>query len=302
MTSKKNLAASVQARLLQMSKQQGEDFQLVLTRYGLERFLYRLCQSRHAQNFTLKGAVLFQLWTGQTHRATKDLDLLGTGSPSQDRLRQIVEEIVASEVPPDGLSFDLRQMTVEQIKENDDYQGIRVRLVAKLEQIRIPLQIDVGFGDAITPSVRIVTMPALLEFPPPTIASYPQETVIAEKLEAMVSLGIANSRMKDFYDLWILQRLFSFDGIIVAQAIQATFQRRQTALPVGTPLALTDEFSQDKGKQLQWKAFINKGRLLESPPAFHEIILSLRQFLMPPLEAIQANTMFTGKWNLQVWE
>jgi len=296
-----NLAASVRQRLLNLSRERGEDFQLVLTRYGLERLLYRLSRSPYATQFVLKGAVLFQLWTGQPHRPTRDLDLLGHGTPSTDRLRQVFQKICTATVAEDGLAFEVDGVRAEQIKAEDEYQGIRLRLDARLGTARIPLQIDIGFGDVITPGPRAVTYPTLLDFPAPRLQAYPRETVVAEKFQAMVQLGIANSRMKDFYDVWILARQFEFDGRELAAAVQATFHRRQTALPSRTPLALTPEFSGDQNKATQWSAFLQRSRLADPELRLSEVVALLEDFLMPPSVAFPANESWDDVWDSCEW-
>ena len=296
-----NLAASVRQRLMNLSRERGEQFQLVLTRYGLERLLYRITQSPHAGQFVLKGAALFQLWTGQPHRSTRDLDLLGRGEPSTDHLRQLFQNICSLTVTDDGLTFPTDAVAAEQIKEDDVYQGIRLRIDARLGNARIPLQIDIGFGDAITPGPQAVTYPTLLDFPAPQLNAYPRETVVAEKFQAMVQLGMANSRMKDFYDVWTLARQFEFDGIGLCAAIRATFQRRQTELPAITPLALTPEFSTDRNKATQWSAFLRRGRLIEAPPPLKEIVALLALFLMPPTLALVSNQSWNRTWIPGEW-
>jgi len=297
----RNMAASVRQRLMNLSRERGDEFQLVLTRYGLERLLYRLAQSPHAEQFVLKGAALFQLWTGQPHRSTRDLDLLGQGDPSTDRLRQLFQDICSLTVDDDGLTFLTDAIQAEQIKEDDEYQGIRLRIEARLGNARIPLQIDIGFGDAITPEPQAVTYPTLLDFPAPQLNAYPRETVVAEKFQAMVQLGMGNSRMKDFYDVWILARQFEFDGTALCAAIRATFQRRQTALPATTPLALTPEFSTDRNKAIQWNAFLRKARLIESPPPLEEAVSLLASFLMPPTLALVSNDPWNRTWVPVEW-
>ncbi len=292
----RNLVASVRQRLMNVARKNGEDFQLVLTRYGTERILYRISQSAHAGTFVLKGAVLFQLWSGQPHRPTRDLDLLGHGEPSTERFEQIFREICNLTIEEDGLTFDGDRIRAEQIKEDDEYQGIRLRLEARLGNARIPLQIDVGFGDAITPSAVEIEYPTLLDFPAPSIHAYPRETVVAEKYQAMVMLGMANSRMKDFFDLWILARQFEFDGPTICAAIGATFERRQTALPERSPLALTPEFSEDRGKQTQWRAFLRKGRLVTQQIELADVVPLLEAFLMPPTSAIVTRNDFAKRW------
>ena len=209
----KDVGASVRARLLQLAKKQGEDFQLVLTRYANERLLYRLAQSSHASSFVLKGAALFMLWTDKPHRATRDVDLLGFGDPSSDRIRAVMTDLIPLEVDDDdGLTFDQRTLEVEPIRVDQEYGGIRAVVIAVLAGARARLQVDVGFGDVVTPGVLEIVFPTLLDLPAPRLRAYTRETVVAEKLEAIVQLGLANSRMKDFYDLIILSRMFEFQG------------------------------------------------------------------------------------------
>lgn len=298
----RDLAASVRHRLHVLSQTRGEDLQLVLTRYGLERLLYRLTQSSHAGQFILKGAVLFQLWTGQQHRPTRDLDLLGQGSASPERLQDVFRDVCSIAVTDDGLHFPPHSVRGEQIKEEDEYQGIRLRLEARLANVRIPLQIDIGFGDAITPAPETVTFPTTLDFPAPALRAYPRETVVAEKFQAMVQLGMINSRMKDFYDLWTLARQFAFEGVSLSAAIQATFDRRNTRIPAQLPTAFTAEFTRDRGKATQWTAFLKKSRLVDGiPPTLSEIAETLETFLMPPTVALQTTGRFDQTWRPTAW-
>ena len=291
-----NTAASVRNRLMVVAKQRGEDFNYVLTRYGLERLLYRISVSRHANVFTLKGAALFQLWTNQPHRPTRDLDFLGCGDPAPERFENLMRDVCSTLVDDDGLQFDPNSIVAEQIKEDAEYLGIRLRIVARLHTARIPLQLDIGFGDAITPASLQVSYPALLDFPAARIAAYPRETVIAEKYQAMVVLGIANSRMKDFYDIWTLAREFSFAGQDISSAIAATFARRQTPLPATQPLALTDDFAGDARKQTQWKAFLRKGRLADNSLELSTVTELLSRFLMPATAAARQESDFDVTW------
>lgn len=298
----RDLVASIRQRLLNLAHERGEEFQLVLTRYGLERLLYRLAQSPYADQFVLKGAALFQLWTGQAHRPTRDLDLLGQGDPSADRLQRVFQEVCSATVDHDGLSFLADAIRAEQIKEDDEYHGIRLRIEARLGSVRVPLQVDIGFGDAITPGPQEITYPTLLDFPAPELNAYPRETVVAEKFQAMVHLGMANSRMKDFYDIWTLARQFEFDGTGLCAAIRATFQRRQTPLPKTSPLALTTEFSGDRHKATQWTAFLRRGKLSESPPQLEEVVALLAAFLMPPVLALGSSAPWERTWVPEEWQ
>ena len=288
----KDMAASVRQRLLTHSRDQGESFGSVLTRYALERFLYRLSVSDHADKFILKGAFRFMAWTEEVHRPTKDLDLLAFGENSEARLRKVISQICGVIVEPgDGLVFDLDEIKVDPIRDEQAYQGVRVVFQASLDSATIRLQLDIGFGDAVTPAPEMIDYPALLNMPSPKIMAYPKESVVAEKLEAMVSLGMANSRMKDFYDLWIMSRVFVFDEPILSEAIRNTFQRRGTPLPDSVPIALTGEFAQDADKAAQWKAFISKNQLSAGDGGFAGVIADLRHFLLPPLQALADQAM-----------
>jgi len=298
----RNLAQSVRQRLLNLAHQRQEEFQLMLTRFGLERLLYRLTLSSYANQFVLKGAMLFQLWTNQPHRSTRDLDLLGNGAPSADRLQKLFADVCTTPVEDDGLTFAIDAISAEPIREGDEYQGVRVLITAYLGTARIPLQIDVGFGDAITPAPQTVSYPPLLEFPAPQMLAYPRETVVAEKFQAMTILGIANSRMKDFYDLWTLANQFTFAGPILCAAIQATFERRSTPLPSEAPLALTTEFSSDRAKSTQWNAWLRKSKLVQRPPTLEEVVVLLHTFLMPPTLALASLRPWTQAWQPTVWK
>lgn len=291
----KNLIASIRDRLKLISRKRKEDFQFVLTRYALERLLYRLSQSRYANRFVLKGAFLFMVWTGNPYRQTKDLDLLGLDSVSPETLQQLFDEICRTETLQDGLIFDLDTIEITEIRDDTEYQGWRVKIISRLGKARIPLQIDIGFGDAITPKPLKGKFPTYLDMPAPRLWIYPKETVVAEKLQIIVDLGIQNSRMKDFYDLYVMANLFNFDGLLIVKAIRATFDRRKTELPPHTPLALTKEFTKDEQKQIQWKAFLQKSGLHGSDE-LGNIIEQLKDFLIPPLTAAARNDNFRKTW------
>lgn len=292
----KNLKKSIRQRLLNISRDKKEDFQLILIRFALERFLYRLSKSKHADQFILKGAFLFMAWTEQQYRPTRDLDFLCFGDSSAERLTRIFQEICCIEVVPDGLVFDANSISLTEIREEQEYEGQRVKLMALLGKARISLQIDVAFGDVITPKVNELYFPSLLEMPTPRIRTYPKETVVSEKLQSIVYLGMQNSRMKDFFDLFWLCRMFPFDGHDLLEAIRATFQRRKTDIPSQLPLALSDEFSLDPVKRTQWKAFLNKNGILELPENLTDIIAKLRKFLVPALNAAAGNDTFPLSW------
>jgi hypothetical protein len=292
----RNLAASVRQRLFHLAKQRGDDFEILLTRYAIERLLYRLSQSPHSSEFLLKGATLFVLWGGGRYRSTRDLDLLGSGDSSVPRLEQVFRVICTVPVESDGLWFAAQTVKGNEIREDREYGGVRIKLTAHLEHARIQIQVDVGFGDAVIPLPEDVDFPTILEFPAPHLRAYRRETVVAEKFHAMVMLGIANSRMRDFYHIWFLARRFEFSSVLLSQAIQATFARRRTALPTRTPLALTPEFSANPDKQSQWIAFMGKTGLTLEPAAFPEVSVGLKKFLMPLTLARTSGLQRTMRW------
>jgi predicted nucleotidyltransferase component of viral defense system len=299
----RNLAASVRQRLMNLARARREDFQFVLTHYALERLLYRLSRSEHRDVFVLKGAMLFQLWGDQPHRPTRDLDLLGQGENSIPRFEQIVRKICGMAVEDDGLVFSAESVQGDVIKEDQEYEGLRLTLDCRLENARIPIQIDIGFGDVVTPAASVAAYPVLLGFPAPVLAAYSRESVVAEKFQAMVTLGIVNSRMKDFYDLWVLARQFDFQGTLLSQAIRATFERRRTLVPADAPTALSPEFSKDQTKQTLWRAFISKSKLDTGSIGLQEIMMVLRDFLMPPSRSVAAGGLLEMVWpNSGPWQ
>jgi predicted nucleotidyltransferase component of viral defense system len=291
-----NLPASIRQRLLNLSRDRGGDFNLTLTRYGTERLLYRLSQSELADHFVLKGALLLSLWTDRLQRPTRDIDLLGYGDSSQEALTQLFQDICVADVQADGLMFHPDTVRVTEIRDNQEYGGQRVQMTATLGNARINLQVDIGFGDVITPGTDDVVYPSLLGLPPPRLRAYPRETVIAEKLEAMVVLGMVNSRMKDFYDVWMISRELQFDGRTLARAIQATFQRRRTELPRTVPIAFTEEFAGNPDKSRQWIAFLSRNRLDVGGLDLTQIIRQIRLFLMPPIIAAANGQDFEETW------
>ena len=296
-----NVVASVRQRLLNLRARYPGDFNVLLTRYAAERLLYRLSISPHSPQFVLKGALLFVVWLPQWHRPTRDLDLLGFGENSVERLTNLFREICQTEVAADGLEFDPASLEVTEIREGQEYGGRRVRLLALLGNARVPVQVDVGFGDSITPGPCEIDYPTLLsDLPAPKLRAYPRETVVAEKLEAMVALGWANSRMKDFYDLLTLAQQFDFTGSLLAAAIHATFQRRKTVLPTALPPALrVEEFGRSADKITQWQAFLRRNALAEPSEDFAQAVEALQRFLALPLTAaaaLERNT-FSSNWS-----
>ena len=276
-----NVAASVRARLLNAAKAQGVDFNQVLVRFALERILYRLTQSQHADRFLLKGALLFTLWYDMPHRATRDADLLGFGASDLASIAETFRDIAAVAVD-DGIAFDPASVTVEEIRKEAGYGGVRVIIAGELAKARCKTQIDVGFGAAVTPAPVDSVYPVLLDdLPAPRLRAYPTYTVIAEKLHAIALLGMTNSRLKDYFDLSVLLERENLDTDLLAQAIKATFERRGMSVPYAAPIGLTDEFAHDSSRQSLWLAFLKKNELPPEPlPA---IVDRLRSALAPAL-------------------
>jgi predicted nucleotidyltransferase component of viral defense system len=283
----KNLAHSIAQRLLNVSKKDGTDNTLVSMRYAAERLLYRIGQSAYAKKFILKGATLFLAWHGHSYRTTKDVDLLGFGKPDTEHLIAIFRELCLPDTSAiDGIVFLPDSVRARIIQEQQDYPGIRINLRAMLGQVRIDLQVDIGFGDAITPKAEKITFPTLLELPAPVIMAYPKYTAMSEKFMALVVLGMENSRMKDFYDICVMLRTMEFDFEILAKAIRATFSARNNALPDEIPVALTEEFSLDKRKTKQWNAFVNRSDLTIPVGHLPEVVREIRQQLSAVLSRL----------------
>ena len=278
----KNYGASRRAKLLALSKKKQVELMGLLIMYATNRLLYRLSVSEFSSSFILKGSLLFSVWNNDMHRPTRDADLLGFGNNDDDYLLDVFKNVCSIEKAEDGLIFDLKSLKVESIREEEEYDGKRIRVTADLDSARIPVQVDIGFGDTVTPDAAEVHLPTLLDLPPAKLRAYPKESVVSEKTEALTKLGIANSRMKDFYDIKWLCDYYEFDGKLLSEAIGATFKRRKTKLPESLPVGLSAEFFSDRDKQAQWKAFCKK---LSSPPTetFEEIGERLRIFLGPPL-------------------
>ena len=289
-----NVAASFRARLLDLAHQRKEDFQFVLARWMIERFLYRLSISPHKEGFVLKGAMLFAAWTGKVYRPTRDLDLLGWGSPDLDRLVSAFREVCTIDTG-DGLVFEPGRIEAERIKEGAEYEGVRVRIPASLDGARLRLQVDVGFGDEVEPPPAEITFPVLLPAAAPRLRAYPPEALVAEKLHAMVILGIANSRMKDFYDLCTIAESFSFDLPALARSVRVTFERRRTAVPTDPPFAFTSEFLEDGTKRVQWQAFIKRIGV-ETGLTLAQAGERIREFLLPVLQAASTESTIPRRW------
>jgi predicted nucleotidyltransferase component of viral defense system len=283
-----NLAASIHARLLNRARMEGEDFNLVLTRYGIERLLYRLYKAGHGDRFILKGAQLLMIYTEECYRPTRDLDLLGFGDDDPEVLTDIFRQLCTLDVVPDGLAFDPSTVVAEPIRNEADYGGVRVRLNATLGRARIRIQVDIGFGDVVTPRPEQVQYPVMLGAPAPVLRAYPLPTIVAEKFESLVSLGLATSRMKDIYDLWRILSTFELEIDILGTAIRRTFDHRRTTVET-SPVVFSKEFGTDNDKQRQWEAFIRRSRL-QAPP-LTDACAAIERALHPVLTAISTDFM-----------
>jgi predicted nucleotidyltransferase component of viral defense system len=282
MSTSKNVAASVQARLLNIAKAEGRDFGQVLTKFSLERLLYRLSKSKHADSFLLKGALLFDLWFDVPLRPTRDIDLLGFGLAELPHVIGVFDDLCQMSVE-DGVVFLADSIKAAEIRKEANYAGIRVSMVALLGNARTAIQVDIGYGDAVTPAPETATYPVLLEdLPAPQLRVYPRYTVVAEKVETIATLGIANSRMKDYFDLWVLRQQGEFDSEVLRLAIAATFARRERPLPSQVPVGLSDAFAADLQKQRQWQAFLKKNQLEQTELAV--VVQALRDWLHPLLK------------------
>jgi predicted nucleotidyltransferase component of viral defense system len=291
------LARSVQVRLARYAKAIGVDPNLVLTRYAVERFLYRLSRSPHVEKFVLKGALLLLVWLDETIRPTRDADLLGFGDLSDEVLLRIFRDVCAVEVAADAMRFVPESLRIEPIRAEDDYGGRRVTLRAELGAATVRVQVDIGIGDVVTPAPVWIDYPGLLDLPQPRLRIYTPDSVVAEKLHAMVVLGSRNSRMRDFFDIDALARRTVFEGAALAAAVRATFERRRTAIPDSTPLALTAAFHDAEDKQTQWRAFRSKISSSAAPETLHEVVERLAHFLVPVLDACRSGANFTAQWS-----
>ncbi|MFH0727924.1 MAG: nucleotidyl transferase AbiEii/AbiGii toxin family protein [Pseudomonadota bacterium] len=298
MKSLRNIPASVRQRLLSLAKNDRRPFNELLQYYAMERFLYRLTQSAHADRFILKGALMLRVWRSPEIRPTMDIDMLGRTNNEVPNIVTQIRDILTVDVAADGLVFDSESIRAEQITEDADYAGIRIRFLGALDSARINMQIDIGFGDVVYPAPEASDFPTLLNFPAPRLLCYSRESSIAEKLEAMVKLGVLNSRMKDFYDIWLLSRQFDFDGAILAEAIRLTFEQRGTALP-----AVIDAFTGSfiDAKQIQWAAFWKRLRQQQVPYSFNDIATLVSGFLTPIVAAISTDKSIPANWIPPGW-
>ena len=273
-----DMGASVRGRLLNLSRETDRPFDLLLTRYALERLLHRLGESRHGERFVLKGAMLMTSWMDDPFRPTRDIDLLGFGDPDQEAMLELFREVCAIDVD-DGVRFDLGALKVTANRKDLAYGGLRLQTYATIGGARLRIIIDIGFGDAIEPGLEELDLPVLLDQPPPRLRGYARETVIAEKFQAMVMLGTANTRLKDYYDIWILARGGEIDAARLALAVAATFERRSTPIPVGLPDGLSDAYASDPARIRQWVTFIED--VAVAPGSLATVVEELAGFLMP---------------------
>lgn len=291
-----NVAASVRQRLQNVGRSTNRPFQEVLQYFAMERFLYRLSQSPHADRVVLKGALMFNVWQTPTSRPTKDIDLLGRLDNNPSVLGAVIRDVCRQPVEDDGLVFDSTTISASIIKEDADYEGVRVTFRGNLENTRIAMQIDIGFGDVISPRAEAMVYPTILDHSKPKLYGYPRETVVAEKFEAMVKLGMLNSRMKDFYDLWVISRQFDFVGTRLITAIERTFANRGTTINAH-PIAFSPAFTEDAAKGKQWQAFVKKSRLRDVPTEMEAVVDVISAFLQAPAVAVAERESFSRVWH-----
>ena len=294
MTAPKNVAASVHQKLLNRARSLQRPFAELLQYYAMERFLYRLSQSAHSQRFILKGALMLRVWQSPEFRPTMDIDMLGKTSNDKNIIVSQIVDVLNIEVEPDGLVFDISSIQSEQITEDADYQGIRLRFRGTLGSARIAMQIDIGFGDIVHPAPEESELPTMLDFAAPKLLCYSRESAIAEKFEAMIKLSILNSRMKDFYDIWLLSRQFDFNGGKLLRAIQLTFEQRNTVMP-NEIIAFQKMFIDDK--QAQWAAFCKRLHQEYLPSDFADIVTQVASFLVPVADAMRTGQSFEKEWD-----
>ena len=291
----RNIAASIHQRLLNKARQKNRPFNEVLQYYAMERFLYRLSRSPHAEKLVLKGALMLAAWIAPFSRPTMDIDFLGRIENSISAVTEIIRSVCAQKVDSDGLVFDTNTIVSQRIVEQADYEGVRVRFKGSLGNAKVFMQLDIGFGDKVVPRPRLIDYPSILDMPPPRVHGYSRESTIAEKLETMIKLGVLNSRMKDFYDIWFLSRSFDFGGETLTKAIEETFKKRDTDLNA-SPTALLSSFTEDPGKQDQWNAFIRRTRLEDAPTELKQVMNGIVEFVGPITNAIAIGRPFSRIW------
>jgi len=292
----KNIEASVKAQLQNKAKESNRPFAEVLRYYGMERFLYRFSKSKYADKFVLKGALLFAVWQMPERRTTLDIDFLGRFDNQVVAIEAVMRDVCDVAIDPDGLKFDSTTVQGLKIKEDADYEGVRIKFTGFLERARIPMQIDVGFGDIVHPKIRVIDYPVILDFPKPHLNGYPQESVISEKFEAMIKLGLLNSRMKDFYDIWLMMRQFEFKGANLIEAIKKTFKHRKTDIPQNKPLFADEIYDEKSDRQTLWNAFLKRGDIQHAPDTLSVTAKEIETFLVEPIVAINKKVEFDKIW------
>ena len=291
----KNLPASIYRRLLNKARAEGRPFNELLQYFAIERFLYRLSKSKYANKFILKGALMVTAWEASPSRPTSDIDFLGLTKNEPASIASIVQNICTVEVVPDGIDFDVQSVRVETITDVAEYPGVRVRLQVRLGPARVPLQLDIGFGDPIVPGPETFDYPVLLDLPAPRLKGYSRESVVAEKLESIVRFGMLNSRLKDFYDIWFMASRFDFNGEQLGAAIQATFSNRNRNVDTAS-VSQIEDYAGDETRASQWAAFCRKNRLTPDPPDLVRTVRAIIQFIDPLIIAISSGEHFMGKW------
>lgn len=299
----KNIRASIRAKLQNKAKETNRPFAEVLQYFGIERFLYRFSCSEYANKFILKGALMFIVWHIPERRSTLDIDFLARFNNQITSIEKMIKSVCRAEVAPDGLFFDPETVKGQKIKEDADYEGVRVKFLGFLERSRIPIQIDIGFGDIIYPIPKLIEYPVILDFPKPHLKGYPAESVVSEKFEAMIKLGLLNSRMKDFYDIWLMIHQFDFNGSKLTEALRRTFTYRKTKVPDSKKLFAKEIYNEKSDRQTLWKAFLNKGNIKQAPEKLSSVAKEIEKFLYKPLNAINKSEKFDARWNVSgSWE
>jgi len=291
-----NIRHSIHDRLRNKAKETNRPFAEILQYYGMERFLYRFSCSKYKDKFTLKGALLFTAWQIPERRTTLDIDFLAHYNNQVPSIEAVIKEVCDIPVEPDGLVFDSKTVHGRKIKEDADYEGVRVKFIGFLERSQIPMQIDIGFGDIVYPKVKIIDYPVILDFQKPHLRGYPQESVISEKFEAMITLGLLNSRMKDFYDIWLLMHQFDFKGINLSGALKKTFTHRKTELPERKPLFAEQIYNEASDRQTLWKMFLKKANIKHAPDKLSIITIEIEDFLVEPLTSLHKGIQFNKRW------
>ena len=281
-----NIQASIRDRLRNKAKETNRSFAEILQYYGMERFLYRFSHSNYADKFVLKGALLFTVWQIPERRTTLDIDFLARYENQMASIEAVIKDVCDVAVAPDGLVFDAKTVQGRRIKEDTDYEGVRVKFIGFLERLQIPMQIDIGFGDIVYPKTKVIDYPVILDFPKPRLKGYPPESVISEKFEAMIKLGLLNSRMKDFYDIWLMMHQFDFGELRLAGALKRTFEHRKTDIPKGKPLFAEEIYDESSDRQALWKTFLKKGNIKHAPDKLATTAEGIEDFLIGPLDVL----------------